>query len=56
MPIKSFTIYFKKHKINPSRKINSNYNGLLRVCVKQSTNLNRKIMGWISGVTEFIGE
>lgn len=44
-------IYFKKNKINTKRKnIGENYYGLLRVCVKSSSILNRKIEGWISGI------
>ena len=44
-------IYFKKNKINTKRKnLGSNYHGLLRVQVTRSTNLNRQITGWISGI------
>ncbi len=42
----------KKHNIKTNRKFNDNYEGLLFVTVKKSTNLNRKIAGWIEGITE----
>lgn len=42
-------IYFKKIGINKIGK-NINYHGLLRVKVRKSTNLNRKIVGWIKGI------
>lgn len=48
-------IYFKKHKINSKRKnLNQSYYGQLRITVRQSTNLNRKITGWIEGITHHI--
>jgi hypothetical protein len=44
-------IYFKKHNIVTSRKNTaSSYHGLLRVRVKRSSWLRRKIDGWIEGV------
>lgn len=44
-------IYFKKNKINTKRKnIGKNYYGLLRVGVKGSSILQRKIEGWINGI------
>src|SRR3989338_1929334 len=44
-------IYYKKNKINTKRKNTGNsYFGILKVNVKQSSNLNRKISGWISGI------
>jgi len=44
-------IYFKKNKINTKRKnIGENYFGLIRLLVKESSNLNRKIQGWIEGI------
>ena len=51
-PIKDFQkITWKKHKINTKRKnIGKKYFGLLNVRVKKSTNLNRKIEGWIEGI------
>lgn len=56
-PIKKFQyIYLKNNKINTKRKnIGENYFGLLRVVVKRSTNLNRKIQGWIIGVYKYCG-
>ncbi|MDD5145225.1 MAG: hypothetical protein PHW72_03840 [Candidatus Pacebacteria bacterium] len=44
-------IIWKKHKVNTKRKnIGDAYVGQLRVCVKRSANLNRKIAGWIEGI------
>ena len=46
-------ITWKKHKINTNRKnVGKDYFGLLRVSVKKSINLNRKIQGWIEGVCQ----
>ncbi len=46
-------IVWKKNKINTRRKnIGENYYGLLRVTVYKSTNLNRKIAGWIEGISK----
>ncbi len=46
-------IYFKKHRPKTNRKnIDENYNGLLRIDVHRSTDLNRKIRGWILGIVE----
>ncbi len=44
-------IYFKKHIPKTIRKNTGNsYHGLLRIKIKSSTNLNRKISGWIEGI------
>lgn len=49
-------VYYKKNKINTNRKNTGDlYNGLLRVNIKASSNLNRKITGWIRGITENCG-
>jgi len=46
-------IYFKKNKINTKRKnIGDSYYGLLRICVKTSSTLNRTIVGWIQGINK----
>ena len=51
-PINLFKrVYFKKNKISKnSKKRKVPYYGLLRVIVKRSSSLNRKIAGWIEGV------
>ena len=42
---------WKKHNIRTTRKnIGKDYYGLLEVCVRKSTNLNRKIQGWVEGI------
>jgi len=44
-------IYYKKDKKNNYRKNQGhNYYGLLRMIVLKSTDLNRKITGWINGI------
>lgn len=44
-------IYYKEDKNNPFRKNRKkNYKGLLRIKVRKSTDLNRRITGWIEGV------
>lgn len=44
-------IYYKKNKINTKRKnTGDTYFGILKVNVKQSSHLNRKISGWINGI------
>lgn len=49
-------IYLKKHKISPNRKNHDkSYVGLMRLIVKRSTNLNRKIHGWIQGIYKNCG-
>lgn len=48
-------IYYKKHKITKRRNIGENYKGLIRIIVKRSTDLNRKIDGWIEGINKNCG-
>lgn len=49
-------VYFKKHKVKSHRKnIRESYHGLIKVVVKRSTNLNRKIAGWIEGIIQRCG-
>ena len=44
-------VYYKKNKINTHRKnIGALYIGLLRVNIRASSDLNRKITGWIQGI------
>lgn len=56
-PLSSFKhIYFKKNKIKTKRKnTGALYIGLLRVNIRASTDLNRRITGWIKGITEYWG-
>lgn len=56
-PISSFQkIDWKKNKINTKRKnIGKEYFGLLNVNVRRSTNLNRKIAGWVEGICKNCG-
>lgn len=53
-PLTSFKqVYFKNHNVQTRRK-NAGilYNGLLRVNVRSSSELNRKITGWVIGICE----
>lgn len=51
-PKKSFSkVYYKENKIHSLRKNRGpDYSGVLRISVRKSTDLNRKIQGWIKGV------
>ncbi len=50
-------IYFKKHKILSLRKnVGDDYHGLLRVQVRSSADLNRRITGWIEGIYKKMGD
>ena len=53
---KNFKIYFKKNIIKTKRKkIDSeSYFGLIRICVKRSSHLVRKVDGWVKGIVENI--
>lgn len=52
-----FKLYFKKHNIKKTnrRNTNNNYHGLLRVRVKKSSRLNKKISAWINTICKYIG-
>lgn len=46
-------IYFKKHNPKTIRKnTGDSYHGMLRIDIKKSTDLNRKILGWIQGIMQ----
>lgn len=45
----------KRHSILTKRKnIGKNYYGLMRIRIRKSTNLNRKIKGWVMGINNLI--
>lgn len=53
LDVKIERIYFKKHNPKTKRRnTEESYHGLLRIDIKRSTDLNRKIAGWTSGITE----
>lgn len=57
LPTSSFKIYLKKHSVKTVRRnAGTGYNGQLRIVVRKSTDLNRKIAGWIEGVQTRFGE
>ena len=45
-------IYWKKNKINETKRRNTgeNYNGVLKIKVRRSSGLVRKIAGWSQGI------
>jgi len=46
-------VYLKDHNPKTTRKnVGADYNGLLRIEVRKSTDLNRKIKGWILGISD----
>lgn len=49
-------VYLKRHKISSYRhSIARDYHGLIRITVLRSTNMNRRINGWIEGVCIYCG-
>lgn len=48
-------ISIKKHNVLTKRKNRGkNYHGLIRISIRKSTNLNRKIRGWVMGINNLI--
>lgn len=51
--IKILLVRFKKHKPETNRrKTDDDYKGLMRITVRKSTDLNRKISGWIEAIAK----
>ena len=51
-----FKVYFKKNKIRTNRQNTSgSYYGLIRIGVRRSSMLNRKIFAWIGHITKYWG-
>lgn len=56
IPKDKLRIYTKKTPLKTNRKNTSRkYHGTLRVRVPRSTNLNRRIEGWIEGMIDYLG-
>ena len=56
LPKNQIRVYFKHGKINTKRRnIKEDYHGLIRIQVKKSANLNRKVTGWIEGICKQCG-
>ena len=57
LPLSKFDrIYYKKNRIKRLRDgLENGYNGLVRIRVLASTNLNRRVFGWTEGVCESCG-
>ena len=52
---KTINVYLKRHNPKPKRRnIGDNYNGVLKIFIPKSTDINRKIAGWIGGVIEYL--
>lgn len=58
LPVAYFqTIRFKKHKVKTIRKnIGDKYFGIIKLKVRKSTNLNRRIAGWAEGIDSYYQE
>lgn len=53
VPEKRFVVYFKNKKSETQRKnTGENYHGVLMIRIRKSSDLNRKIAGWIEYVIE----
>ena len=49
-------VYFKRNKIKTNRKnVGENYYGLIRIKVRRSSTLNRRIAGWVEGIVNNCG-
>lgn len=49
-------LYWKRHRPQTNRyNTGSSYHGVMRVRVPRSTELNRRIQGWVAGVAEALG-
>lgn len=48
-------VYYKRGNIAPKKQSHTgaDYHGLLRVCVRSSTDLNRRVEGWIKGAASY---
>ena len=55
-PIESFSaVYWKKNKLKTNRKnVHEKYHGVLKIKVKKSSDLVRKLSGWSEGIFEKI--
>lgn len=48
-------IYFKRDKVKTKRKnVGNSYFGIIKINVKQSSSLNRKISGWTNGIIKSV--
>lgn len=49
-------VYFKRHNLNPKRRnTGENYNGLMRISVRKSSELNRRIAVWTEELCKYWG-
>ncbi len=48
-------VYFKKHSVKRTNRknIGDSYNGLMRVSVRKSSRLNRRISAWVSHICDY---
>lgn len=51
------SVYYKRNQIKTNRKNTKDlYHGLLRIRVRGSTSLNRRVNGWIEGISASLGD
>lgn len=56
VPSGKIRVYFKRHNPSPKRKnIGNDYNGLLRISIKKSSGLNRRIDTWTTELCKYWG-
>lgn len=49
--VSEIKLYLKRHNPSPKRKnVGKDYKGLIRLVVRRSIDINRKIEGWINGI------
>lgn len=53
--INRIKVYFKKHKITKRKNIRNSYHGQLRISVRKSSTLNRKIAAWLEQICNYWG-
>lgn len=54
--VNDIAVRIKNHNVKTVRKtIGDTYRGLIRINVLRSTDLNRKIVGWVNGVIDYWG-
>ncbi len=57
VPLERFRVRLKRHKLLPHRRnVGDRSIGLVRVVVRKSASLNRRITGWSNGIVQGIGE
>lgn len=56
IPKDRLRLYYKHHRLRKYRNdVHRDYRGLVRVVVRKSVHLNRRIAGWIEGIAKYSG-